>query len=219
MLIVPVDHFVFYDDVNYIKGGWVNRNNILVSGKASLFTVPLEKASSFSEIRAINTHSILYQKWLRKFFITLNQSYKKAPFYNVVFPIIKKILESSEVNNIGVLSAKSIKEISNYLQLNKTFHTSSEEFSESKGRDRAERLITIAHDLNCEEYVNSIGGQELYAKDVFKAENIKLNFLNPSITKYPQFKNEFVPGLSIIDVLMFNSIDEIKIMLNNYSLI
>lgn len=218
-LLNAVDHFVFYDDVNYIKGGWINRNNILVSGKASFFTIPLEKSSSFSEIRKINTHSILYQSFLKKFIKTLKQNYKNAPFFNNVYPIIIKILEPSEVNNIGALSAKSVKEISNYLQLNKTFHTSSEEFSESKDKDRTERLITITNDLNCIEYINMIGGQQLYSKDDFKVADIKLNFLIASIDLYPQFKNEFVPGLSIIDVLMFNSIEEIKIMLNNYELV
>ena len=218
-LLNAVDHFVFYDDVNYIKGGWINRNKILVSGEASLFTIPLEKASSFSEIKAINIHPILYQKWLKKFIQTLNQSYKKAPFFNDVFPIIKNILEPSKINSIGNLSIKSIIEISNYLQLEKKFHISSEKFSDRKGKDKTERLLYILNDLECEEYINPIGGEKLYSRDDFKAENIKLNFIKGSINRYPQISKEFIPGLSILDVLMFNSIEDIKIMLNDYELL
>ena len=72
--------------------------------------------------------------------------------------------------------------------------------------------------LKADKYINAIGGQELYNKEIFKENGIELNFLKTELVEYKQFKNDFVPYLSIIDILMFNSKDEIKNMLNSYEL-
>jgi hypothetical protein len=72
--------------------------------------------------------------------------------------------------------------------------------------------------MNEKVYINPIGGEGLYNKDDFFKEKIQLFFLKPNLSEYIQFKNKFIPYLSVIDIMMFNSVDEIKIMLSNFEL-
>ena len=67
-LLNSVDHFVFYDDVNFIKGGWVNRNQLLINNQNKFFTVPLKKIISFTPINEVEIHKKLYPNWRSKFY-------------------------------------------------------------------------------------------------------------------------------------------------------
>ena len=82
-----------------------------------------------------------------------------------------------------------------------------------------DRVIDICKRLNTTQYINAIGGQELYSKEDFAKNGIQLNFIKMNEIKYKQFNNEFVPNLSIIDVMMFNSPETIREMLDDYELI
>ena len=211
-LINSVDTFVILDDVNYRKRGFINRNNILIDGKAHRFTLHLKALSQnklISEIEIGNNG----EKILKS--ITL--AYKKAPYFHDVFPLIKSILEYSE-KNLAKFISNSLEEISNYLELDTRFIYSSdiEKDNNLKGQDK---LINICEILNAKQYINLIGGQVLYSKEKFKEYDIELNFIESEIIEYRQLKNEFVPYLSIIDIMMFNSKDEVKEMLNRYKLI
>ncbi|MFT4801463.1 MAG: hypothetical protein ACI93N_001235 [Flavobacteriaceae bacterium] len=216
-LLKAVDDFVFYDDVNFIKSGWINRNYILVSEKSHLYTIPLSKSSSFIDINETLLHPLLFEKWKKKFLSTIKQSYKKAPYFNEVIQIIEATL-SHNCNSIGALSALSVENVSNYLGLKKNFYYSSIDFKETKGKDSVERIVDIVKLLNREKYVNPIGGVDLYDKESFKEYSIELQFLEASIKPYKQFSEESVKGLSIIDVLMFNSIEETLSLINLYKL-
>ena len=81
------------------------------------------------------------------------------------------------------------------------------------------RIIEINKQLHSSVYINAIGGQELYNYEDFKKEGIELKFIKMKDIEYKQFDNVFIPNLSMIDVLMFNSKNQIQIMLNNYELI
>ena len=85
-----------------------------------------------------------------------------------------------------------------------------------KGEDK---VIDICRQLKANCYINAIGGQELYSKEMFAENGLILNFIKSKPMVYTQFKNQFVPSLSIIDVMMFNSPTEISMMLDNYELI
>lgn len=217
-LIKAVDVFVFYDDVNFIKQGWINRNQILVNHEANLFTVPLKKASSFKQINQVEINTSLYPQWQKKFLRKIEQSYTKAPYFKEAFPLISNVF-SAPLSNISNLAIYSIIEISNYLELNKKFMISSETFSETKEQERTQRLISINHHLKATTYINALGGKELYSKEEFRREGVKLHFLKPNLNTYEQSGGEFVKGLSMIDILMFNSKDDIIKMLTNFSLI
>ena len=215
-LVNSVDKFVFYDDVNFIKKGWINRNSILINNQSHLITFPCLKASQNKIIMDIGID--INSKEYVKIINTIFQAYKKAPQFNNIFPLIESVLKS-KCKNISDLSVLSIKTISNYLNLETVFLNSSKSFSEYKSEDKADRLIQITKSIDSDHYVNAIGGTSLYDKNYFNKKGIQLNFLQPSIDSYLQFNKDFIPNLSIIDALMFNEIDTVVKMLNNYKLI
>lgn len=217
-LINLVDTFVFYDDVNFIKQGWINRNRIIGSNMITSFTIPLSKASSFKTIHETEINRPLFKKWEKKFLKTLEQTYSKTPYFNPVYSLVKHTLES-EIQSISGLAIKSIEYVCQYLDLNIDYKLSSKEFNTSVELDRTARLFSICKNLGATYYINSIGGSALYKKDEFWKEGINLLFLEEQITPYVQFDNEFIPRLSIIDVMMFNSKSDIQAMLNNYKLV
>ena len=199
-LINAVDIFVLYDDVNYIKKGWINRNNIL-----------LNKNKHINECIISDDDKII-----NNIIKTINLAYRKAPYYNLVFPTLEKIIKTK--GSISDLVLKSVLWIKEYLNIDTEIILSSSigKNNELKGQDK---IIEIVKKLNGNHYINAIGGQELYDKEIFNNNEIKLNFIKMKEIKYKQFNNEFVPNLSFIDVLMFNSPEEIKRMLNDYELI
>lgn len=211
-LINCSDKFVVYDDVNFIKSGWINRNRILINGVPRYFTVSLKKASPNKLINEIEV-SLDTNKLLK----TLKLSYKKAPYFDSIYPIVKKVLTSG-LSTIDELATLSLMTVSNYLEIDTEFIISSKKFPQSKDCDRADRLIEITKSCGCRSYVNSEGGKKLYSKDYFLSKGISLSFLNSKLKPYQQFGDEFHKGLSIIDVLMFNSCQDVKTMLENYKL-
>lgn len=214
-LINSVDFFVVYDDVNYIKKGWINRNNILVNEKPFLFNIPIQNAS---QNRLINELSILdLNKWKIDFLKTIKMSYIKAPFYDDVYPIIEKIISFKELN-LAAYIQNSIELLCLYLTIGTKFVKSSEivKNNDNKGE---KKIIDICVNLKATDYINAIGGLDLYTKEHFLSERINLKFLRPEAVVYKQFKNEFIPWLSIIDIIMFNSIDDTLELLDKYELV
>ena len=200
-LLNAVDKYVIYDDVNYIKGGWINRNRILISKEIKYFTVKLNGASPNKLINEVEvSNDKIYKKKMLK---TIEESYKKTPFFNIVFPIIKEIIENEE-DNLAKYLKYSIEKICNYLEIKTELLLSSELEKDNslKGKDK---VISICKKLEATEYYNAIGGQELYSFEEFKDNGIELKFLKTEEIKYKQFNNEFISNLSILDVMMFNS--------------
>lgn len=214
-LLNAVDKYIIYDDVNYINRGWINRNRILLNSKDKMITLSLKEVSQnklIKEIELLNN-----EKEREKLLKTISQSYKKAPFYDKVYPLIEEILNFKEIN-LGKFLENSIKKIIEYLEINTTVLISSEVEKDNmlKGKNK---ILDICKNLGASEYYNAIGGQELYSYEEFNKEGIKLKFLKSGNIEYKQFKNEFIPNLSIIDVMMFNSKEKIKEFLNDYTLI
>ena len=214
-LMNAVDKYVIYDDVNFIKGGWINRNRILLNGQPAYFNIPMIGASSNKLINEVevNTNKTLMEKNLK----TIYSAYGKAPYYNEVYPLIEKILLNEE-KDIAKFIKYSFEIICEYLDIKTEFVMSSElkKNNELKAQDK---VLHICEILGATEYYNAIGGQELYDYESFSKKGIKLKFVKTDSIEYKQFDNEFQPNLSIIDVLMFNSKDEVKEMLNKFSLI
>ena len=211
-LIKVVDKYVIYDDVNFIKGGWINRNNILVNGNKFMFNLILNGASSNKLINEIYI-SPNQSKLLK----TIENSYKNSAYFEFVFPIIIRIFEYSD-KNLAKFIGNSIVEICNYLNMDTEIVYSSEldKNDDLKGQDK---VIDICKLLKVDSYINAIGGQELYCKDNFKREGINLQFLKSNLVHYTQFRNEFISGLSILDVIMFNSPDDTNEMIKNFILL
>ncbi|MEP1446571.1 MAG: WbqC family protein [Paraglaciecola sp.] len=203
------DKFIFYDDVNFIKGGYINRNNILTNGQKQLFTVPVEKASSFTKINEL--HFAANRKKVIK---TIEQNYRKAPHFEAVMPVISQIFASKETQ-VAQLCSNSVLAVFNYLAIELDYSFSSE-LDYDKSASAAEKLYAMCSLNNADKYCNMKNGEVLYKKEQFKANNIELSFLEMGDVAYHQGKHEFVSHLSIIDVLMWNSIDEVKSLLQKY---
>jgi hypothetical protein len=216
-LIGSVDKFIVYDDVSYIKQGWINRNRILLNSADHLFTVQLKDASSYRLIKDIQVHERLHTDWKRKFYKTLENAYRKAPYYEPVMNLIKATLESGETS-ISKISTESLKVVCEYLQIKTCFGESSTVYQNNHLLN-AERVIDICQKENATSYTNAIGGIDLYRQEDFAAKGIRLNFLKPRPISYKQFSSEFVPGLSIIDVMMFNSQTSITSYLKEFDLV
>lgn len=212
-LIQSVDKFVFYDDVNFIKNGWINRNRILINNTAGYLTVPLRQASSnklINQIAFVDTRTKLKK--------TIEQAYKKAPYFDHVMNLVTECL-LFRTDLIAELAEHSVVATSKFLGLNTVFERSSILYNSSQGLEKAERLIQICNLNNATTYHNPIGGQLIYDKKDFTASNIELKFLRTQKVEYTQYGKEFIPFLSILDVLMFNSVEKVKQYLNLYELI
>lgn len=214
-LINAVDKFVVYDDVNFIKRGWINRNNILLNDKPHLFSLPLIKASQNKLINEIDL--FLTDEWITTFLKTIKQSYQKAENFKSVCSLLEKILFFNE-KNLSSFLANQLIEISNYLNIDTKIIKTSTQYN-NKHLNRAERLIDICKQEEANHYINALGGQLLYDKSFFQTKKIQLSFIQSDKIIYKQNNNFFVPNLSIIDVMMFNSVEEIKRMLDKYTLI
>lgn len=212
-LIQAVDTFVFYDDVNFIKRGWINRNRILVNGQEHLITFPLKKASQNKLIKDVEV--ALDDIWLQQFYKTLEQNYKHAPYYTQTLKLIQTVFETPHTT-IAELAMHSVKVISDDLGINTNFKLSSVDFPETIGMSKSERLIKISQLNGSDHYVNPSGGKVLYDKTDFRLNGLTLSFIENELLPYRQFDGNFVNGLSIIDVLMFNTIEEVNYLINKY---
>lgn len=211
-LIHAVDKFVIYDDVSYIKQGWINRNRILERDKPAYFTLHTQGAS---QNKLIN--EILVGDNAEKLIKTLKHNYNKAPFFQCTMPLIESLLRNKE-KNLALFLAQSLKAICDCLMINTQVLISSE-IKKDVSLKKDQRLIDICKTLGCDVYINPIGGRALYLPDQFEEAGIKLLFLMPSHINYRQFDNEFVSWLSILDVMMFNAKGDIYEMLDCFELV
>ena len=212
-LLNAVDKYVIYDNIQFTKKGWINRNRILQNGKDALITIPVEKDSDYLDVcqRLVSSG---FDK--RKLLNQIKESYRKAPYFNDVIPLIEEIINYEDSNLFNYIY-HSIVNICGYLKIDTELIVSSTiDIDHSlKGQ---EKVIAICKALGATEYYNAIGGQELYSVADFRKENIQLNFVSSNLVEYKQFANEFVPWLSILDVMMFNSVDETVGMLEKYNI-
>ncbi|GIC12905.1 hypothetical protein VCSRO52_1776 [Vibrio cholerae] len=211
-LVNMADVFVLYDDVNFIKGGYINRNNILVDGAAQRFTLPVPGASSNKKICELS-----FSSDINKVLKTISQAYSKAPFYSDVYPLIEMILQT-EKRNIATVCQVGIKSVFDYLGVDKKIIKSTD-LTYDRGASPADRLIEITKLFDDSVYVNSIGGQALYDKGYFDTRGVELKFMKMKSVQYSQAEDEFIPNLSMIDVLMWNNKEKIKQILEKYELL
>lgn len=212
-LLNHVDQFVIYDNIKYTKKGWINRNRILVNGEAQYISIPLKKDSDFLNVNQrflSDDFNVEKNKILNK----IKGAYRKAPQFNSVLPLIEDIFNFND-NNLFNYIFNSIKSITAFLDIKTQLIISSTLDLNSELYKSEEKVIEICKELNATDYINPIGGVELYDKKRFEKEGINLNFIRTEGVEYNQFGNDFIPHLSIIDVLMFNELDTVKYMINN----
>ena len=212
-LIHAVDKFIVYDNIQYTKKGWINRNYFLRNGEKVLFSIPLKKDSDFLNVvdRKIsddfNKEKLLNQ---------LREAYKNAPFFNQIFPIICDIFRY-EQDNLFDFIFYSIKKICEVLNI-KTELVVSSHLQIDHALKSEEKVIALCKYEKADIYINAIGGQTLYDSKTFNDARIELQFIEMKSLVYPQKSTEFVPYLSIIDVLMNVGIEGVKEHLNAFEL-
>lgn len=215
-LIQSVDRFVIYDDVNFIKQGWINRNNILVNGVPYRFTVPLLGLSSNTLIKDVEVDEHLFPRWRDKFMKTLMQSYAKAPHYRWTLDLVDAVIEPGSTH-IATLASRSLTLVMEALGMATVVIPSSTRYNNSQMKAQS-RVLDICAREGASRYTNAQGGKELYDHGIFLQHGIHLSFIEPKLRAYAQSRAPFTPGLSIIDVLMFNPLDEVRDMLKEFKL-
>lgn len=210
--MAAVDTYVVYDDVQYIKGGWVNHNYLLIGGKKQMFSIQLKGASPnkhFNEIEIGDN--------FKKLTHMLQLNYCKASYYSEIMPLLEEIF-SYEDRNLANFLWNSYRKLFEYLGIktNIVLSSSIEKDNTLRGKDK---VLAICHVLGADTYLNAIGGQALYNKDEFATNGINLHFVKTDDISYTQFSQEFEPDLSMIDVLFFNGKERTNELLEKYKLV
>ena len=211
-LIKAVEKYAIADDLNYIKQGWINRNYLLLNGTPFMFHLALIGASinkKINEIYVADDQSKLLK--------TIEVNYRKAPYFKDVFPLIEGIIRYED-KNLGRYVGNSIITIAKYLRLDTEFLYNSDHECDRSLKSQ-ERVISDCLLYGAKKYINAIGGVELYDQESFRKNDIDLYFLKPKPIEYKQYNHPFVPKLSILDMLMFNSVEQAGEFLDQYELI
>jgi hypothetical protein len=215
-LIQTSDKFVVHDDVQYIRQGWINRNQIILHNRAFLFVFSV-KHDDYSKKINERFYAQGFDAEAKKFLRNIDQSYSKAPYFAEVRAMLAAILATPE-RNVAKLNTMSIRKICEYLGIGAEILVSSElDFDKSLAAE--ERVIAINQSLGSTHYINPIGGVELYSLERFEEKGLQLSFLKPVLRPYKQSSQEFLPSLSIIDVMMNCSKAELCEMLGEFELI
>ena len=214
-LINAVDKFVLLDTVNFITRGWINRNRIIVNGQEHMFSVPLKHASQNLIIKDICLAADT--AWQEKFMNTLRHSYHRAVNFTEAYSLIEAIIDSAGTH-ITDLIRHSLAVINDYLGLSTQIIPTSSGYHNDTLK-AAHKILDICNQEGADEYINPIGGMELYDREEFSRQGIRLHFLKTNAMRYHQTAEPFIPHLSIIDVLMNNSRADTINLLSQYELV
>lgn len=212
-LIDSCDTFIIYDDVNYKKRSWMSRNYIVLNKQKFMINLFLSGASQLKKINEININL----EDNKKILTTFKHAYHKSPYFQDVLNLINDIFKIKEENYSNFL-LYSILKICEYLEINTQILISSD-IKKNNDLKKEDKILHICKLLNATDYINAIGGESLYSKEFFKKNNLNLHFIKSNDIYYNQLSDEFYPNLSIIDILMNNSILDVKKMLKEYKLI
>ncbi|MFA5644527.1 MAG: WbqC family protein [Patescibacteria group bacterium] len=218
-LLKHTDRFIFLDDVQFIRHGWIERNRILKPASGwQYIKIPLVKIGQKILIKDLQINNSI--DWQNKILRQIEHYKKKAPNYDEVVKLLKSIFEVDSLNIVD-LNKRALEIICDFLGFPKKIEIFSRmnlKISDVKSPD--DWALNICKEIgSIDEYWNASGGKIFFDKSKFKKEKIDLKFCSTTLTEYNQRRNYFEAGLSIIDVLMFNSVEDINKMLDNYEFI
>ncbi len=213
-LLNTVDKFIIYDNIQYTKKGWINRNRYLIQNEPAYFTVPLVGAEEYLDI---DKREVSETFWKGKILNQLDAAYKKSPYYKEVRSILDYTFSNKKDNLFDFLKC-NIQNMMDVLDISTELIVSSD-LSTDRSKKGEDRVIDLCERVGTTTYINPIGGLELYDSNHFSERNIELRFIKSRLTPYKQFNNDFIPALSIVDVIAFNGIDGTKQMLSDFDLI
>ena len=214
-LIAAVDMFIVYDNIKYTKKGWINRNRMLQNGKDMIFSLPLKSGSDYLDVCGRELAADFNRDKL------LNQfegAYRCAPYFAQTFPLLEKIVRHEDKNLFRFLHHAIVKTCE-YLGITTEIRISSSIAIDHSLKNQ-DKVLALCGAVGASTYVNASGGMALYAGEAFREKRVELKFIRSKPFEYAQFGNAFVPWLSIIDVMMFNSPDTIQTCIaTNFELI
>ncbi|MDC7280498.1 WbqC family protein [Butyrivibrio fibrisolvens] len=220
-LINAVDEYVIADNLHYIKQGYINRNKIQINMEPQYFKLPVHKASQNKLICELDT--ALTQEEVDKLLHTLQCEYRHAPNFERVYALVEKILTyglTEEGKNLAAFLENAIKLTAKELGITTPIVRASKDVPLDRDYKRENYVVATCKKLGATEYVNAIGGTKLYFQDFFKANGLELKFVHTdSDISYKQFKDDFIPNLSIIDAMMFCNDEQMEELLNQYELV
>lgn len=215
-LMNAVDQWVVFDDIQFIDKGWINRNRILhpdVTKEWQYITIPLRKRGQFDKICDIEINED--GKWKKQIIGKLSSYKKKAPFYNQTISFIEDCLDTDE-SNLSRFLVRTLQKTAEVLEIETKINVQSTmALALGEIENPGQWALRISERLNASQYINPYGGAEIFDEKDYEKANIELKFLKSKLEKYVQRRDGFVSGLSIIDVMMWNQIEDIKGMLEN----
>lgn len=210
-LIKAVNVFALGDDLQYEKESWINRNRILVNNREKLITFPLRKDSHRARINE-RTFSDNFESEIERMLKIIENAYANAQSFDKFFPVLEKILKFPD-RRLSAYAENSIRSLCRYMSIDTPIRLASE-FSLPPHIDKQDRVIRTVRLLGGDAYVNLRGGTSLYNEAYFIAHGLALRFHRMDDVSYRQFGKAFLPNLSIIDVLMFNSFEQVQHLLD-----
>lgn len=199
-IISAVDTFVHYDDVQFDKDGWRNRNNIKTPNGLIWITVPVKTKGLSGQ--KINETSIVYDKdWARKILSSIRLSYSRAAHFDKYFEWLSSVL-SQRWPSISDLNIRLTEDVCSFFSLKCTFVRSSQ-LKSRENLGRVERIVSICQELGATRYVSGPSAKSYITNpDLFTKNEIELLYYKYSFEPYHQIHGDFVPNVSILDVLM-----------------
>lgn len=204
-LAYAADLFVVYDNIQYTKKGWINRNRILQNGTDTVISLPLKRDSDYLDVR----DRVIAESFNRKKFLNrIRGAYNRAPYFKRTFSFIESIINYDDHNLFRFLLNSMVLTFQ-HLGIDTAVVTSSDVSIDHRLKSQ-DKVLAMCKAVDAQVYINAIGGVDLYSREAFSDRGIELKFVKSKLVEYKQFGQDFCPWLSIIDVMMFNDIDTIK---------
>ena len=196
-LIKEADMFCFYDEVQYTKNDWRNRNIIYTKNGESWITIPINKSAVKKKISEV---IIGNDKWKNLHYKSIVQGYKKAPFFNQLEFLLDFVFIDNDWDKLSNLNQSCIKRISNYFELNTMFFNS-KDYQLIEGK--VPRLLNLLNQLKCKTYLSGPSGKNYLQDytDTFKENNVDIEYIQYPNKPYKQLSESFINYVSIVDLI------------------
>ena len=209
-LMEKVDQWIIFDDIQFINKGWINRKLILhpnIEKDWQYITLTLDKKNQKDKIGEISIDN--QKNWYNEMLGKMSHYAKKTSYYNSTVDLFKQCVDEDGIY-LSDLLIKTIHVIAKVLNIKAKIRVQSEMKLNLKEVDHpGQWALRICEIIGAKEYINPISGQKLFNKDEYRSSGIELRFFQTEEHVYNQKRNKFVPKLSIIDSLMWESIDNL----------
>jgi hypothetical protein len=205
-LIAKVDTFILYDDAQFMKGGWINRNRIVHRNQSQYLTLPLQKATPNKLINQISLN-LPFEAQQKRIHNQVYNAYCHSEFYSDTNNLLQSAIDFGGWPSLSKFVCNSIIKSAKTLSLSQNFVLSST-LKYDRGLSAEQKVLQMCNIFECSEYYNMVGGSHLYDQKNFFKSGIKLSFLEPHHEKN-------LGSYSIIDIIANNGLKSIKRRLLN----